>query len=71
MGQAGAGRVGILVEGVSILIDCKFQLRVGGDGLLADGIKGIVQIDQGQVVGSDSHAQDAQRLGSTGLLLGG
>ena len=42
-----------------------------GDGHLADGIKGIVQVDQGQIVGGHGHAQLAQGLADTLLLVGG
>ena len=71
MGQAGGGGVGILVQGIGILIVGILQLLSPGDGHLADGIKGIVQVDQGQVVGGHGHAQLAQGLADTLLLVGG
>ena len=71
MGQAGGGGVGILVQGIGILIVGILQLLSAGDGHLADGIKGIVQVDQGQVVGGHGHAQLAQGLADTLLLVGG
>ena len=71
MGQAGGGGVGILVQGIGILIVGILQLLSAGDSHLADGIKRIVQIDQGQIVGGDGHAQLAQGLGNAGFLVGG
>ena len=71
MGQAGGGGVGVLVQGIGILIVGILQLLSPGDGHLADGIKGIVQVDQGQVVGGHGHAQLAQGLADTLLLVGG
>ena len=68
--QTGNGRVGILVQGIGVLVVGVLQLLGAGDGHLADGIKGIVQIDQGQIIGSDRHAQLAQSLGNTGFLVG-
>ena len=70
VGQAGGGRVGILVQGIGVLIVGVLQLLRAGNGHLADGIEGIVQVDQGQVVGGNSHAQLAQRLADTLLLIG-
>ena len=71
VGQAGGGGVGILVQGIGILIVGILQLLSAGDSHLADGIKRIVQIDQGQIVGGDGHAQLAQGLADTLLLVGG
>ena len=71
VGQAGGGGVGILVQGIGILIVGILQLLSAGDSHLADGIKRIVQIDQGQIVGGDGHAQLAQGLGNAGFLVGG
>ena len=70
MSQTGAGGVGILVQGVSFLVLGELQLGAGGDSLLTDGIEGIVQIDQGQIVGGDGHTQLAQG-GSNALFLFG
>ena len=69
--QAGGGRVGVLVQRIGILIIGILQLLSAGDSHLADGIKRIVQIDQGQIVGGDGHAQLAQGLGNAGFLVGG
>jgi len=55
--------IGILVIGI-------LQLLSAGDSHLADGIEGIVQIDQGQVVGGNSHAQLAQSLADALFLIG-
>jgi CheY-like chemotaxis protein len=57
VGQTGAGRIRILVEGIGILINSKVQLCGSGDGLLTDGIEGIVQVDQGQIIGGNGHAE--------------
>ena len=70
VGQAGGGGVGILVQGIGILVIGILQLLSAGDSHLADGIEGIVQIDQGQVVGGNSHAQLAQSLADALLLIG-
>ena len=64
MGQTGAGGVGILVQGVRLFIGGKLQLGAGGDRLFPDGIQGIVQVDQGQVIRGDGHAQLAQSGGN-------
>ena len=69
--QAGGGRIGVLVQRIGILIIGILQLLGAGDSHLADGIKRIVQIDQGQIVGGDGHAQLAQSLGNAGFLVGG
>ena len=69
--QAGGGRIGVLVQRIGILIIGILQLLGAGDSHLADGIKRIVQIDQGQIVGGDGHAQLAQGLGNAGFLVGG
>ena len=70
MGQAGGGGVGILVQGIGVLIVGILQLLGPGDGHLADGIKGIVQVDQGQIVRSHCHAQLAQSLGNASFFIG-
>jgi hypothetical protein len=70
VGQAGTRRVGVLMQGVGILVIGELQLVAGGDRLLTDGIVGIVQIDQGQIVRGDSHAQLAQRGGNALFLFG-
>jgi len=70
VGQAGGGGVGILVQGIGILVIGILQLLSAGDSHLADGIEGIVQIDQGQVVGGNSHAQLAQGLADALFLIG-
>ena len=69
--QAGGGRVGILVQRIGVLVIGILQLLRAGDRHLTDGIERIVQIDQGQIVGGNSHAQLAQRLADTLLLIGG
>ena len=71
VGQAGGGRVGILVQGIGVLVVGVLQLLGAGDSHLADGIKGIVQVDQGQIVRGDGHAELAQGLGNAGFLVGG
>ena len=68
--QAGGGRVGILMQGIGVLIVGILQLLGAGNGHLADGIEGIVQIDQGQIIRSHCHAQLAQGLGNAGFLIG-
>ena len=68
--QAGGGRVGILVQGIGVLIIGILQLLGAGNGHLADGIEGIVQIDQGQIVRSHCHTQLAQSLADALFLIG-
>ena len=70
MGQAGHGRVGILMQRIGIFVVGILQLLGAGNCHLADGIKGIVQIDQGQVVRRDRHTQLAQRLADALFLIG-
>ena len=60
MGQALHGGIRVLVEGVRRLVGGRFQLVGRGDGLAADGIVFVVEVDKGQVVGGDGHAQPAQ-----------
>ena len=71
VGQAGGGGVGILVQRIGILVIGILQLLSAGDSHLTDGIERVVQIDQGQIIRSNCHTQLAQRLGNTGLLIGG
>ena len=70
--QTGGRGVGVLVQRVGVQSVGVLQLLGAvGSAMLADGIERIVQVDQGQIVGGDGHAQLAERLGNTGLLIGG
>ena len=70
VGQTGGRGVLILMQGVQQVGSGLMQLGPGGNGLFADGVVGVVGVDQGEVVGGDGHAQSAEAGLDALLLLG-
>ncbi len=71
VGEAGHRGVGILVERIELIFGRLVKLRCGGDALTADGIIGIVRVDQGEIIGGDRHAESAEALSYALFLFGG
>ena len=64
------GGIGILMQRIELILGSLIELCRGGDALTADGIIGIVRIDEGEVIGGDRHAERAKAACYAFLLLG-
>ena len=70
MGQAGSGRILVLMQRVVEVGRGDIALLAGGDGLTADGVVRVVGVNKTQVVRSDSHTELGQSLLDTLGLFG-
>ena len=70
MGQTGNGGVGVLVKRIELIFGSLIELCCRGNALTADGIIGIVRVDEREIIRGDSHAQRAEALCYALFLLG-
>ena len=59
VGQTGNGGVGVLVKRIELILGSLIELCCRGNALTADGIIGIVRVDEREIIRGDSHAQRA------------
>ena len=70
MSQTGHGGIRVLMKGVKLVLGSLIKLCRGRNALTTNGIIGIVRVDEGEIIGSDRHAERAEAFRNTLFLLG-
>lgn len=70
MSQTGHGGIRVLMKGVKLVLGSLIKLCRGRNALTTNGIIGIVRVDEGEIIGSDRHAERAEAFRNALFLLG-
>ena len=70
MSQTGHGGIRILMKGVKLVLGSLIKLCRGRNALTTNGIIGIVRVDEGEIIGSDRHAERAEAFRNALFFLG-
>ncbi len=70
MSQTGHGGIRVLMKGVKLVLGSLIKLCRGRNALTTNGIIGIVRVDEGEIIGSDRHAERAEAFRNALFFLG-